>query len=120
MKKKNGVVETHYDNGQLKSRTNYKNGKLEGVWEDWYKNGQLKSRGLFKDGVAVEQENDRNVSEEKLLRLERENLVLKIMILRDKQVAHEITYEESLKQLDRLIEENDKNHTATPINYTHC
>ena len=26
MKKKNGVVETYYDNGQLESRTNYKNG----------------------------------------------------------------------------------------------
>ena len=25
MEKKNGVVETYYDNGQLESRTNYKN-----------------------------------------------------------------------------------------------
>ena len=26
MEKKNGVVETHYGNGQLKSRANYKDG----------------------------------------------------------------------------------------------
>lgn len=157
MKKKNDVIETYYDNGQLESRSNYKDDKLNGLYETWYKNGQLKARGIYKDdkleglweiwylngqlmsrtyyendkpdglheilhengqlvsrvickdGVAVEQENDRNVSKEELLRLVRENLALKIMVLRDKQLAHEITYKESLKQLIRLIEEYDKN-----------
>lgn len=147
MKKKNDVVESYYDNGQLKSRTNYKNdeleglyerwydngqpesrinyenGKLDGLYEAWYENGQLRERAIYKDGVKqysnvnnkheqnmVEQESDRNISkEEKLLRLERENLALKIMILRDKQVAREITFKESLKQSVRLIEEYDKN-----------
>ena len=57
----------------------------------------------------VEQESDRNVSEEELLRLDRETLAMKIMLLRDKQVAHEITLKESLKQSVGLVEEYDKN-----------
>ena len=57
----------------------------------------------------VEQESDRNVSEEELLRLDRETLAMKIMLLRDKQVAHEITLKELLKQSVKLIEEYDKN-----------
>ena len=57
----------------------------------------------------VEQESTRNVIEEKLLRLCKENLALKIMVLRDRQVAREITFKESLKQSVSLIEEYDKN-----------
>ena len=57
----------------------------------------------------VEQESIRNVSEEELLRLCRENLAMKIMVLRDKQIAREITFKESLKQSVRLIEAYDKN-----------
>ena len=57
----------------------------------------------------VEQESNKNVSEEELLRLDRENLAMEIMLLRDKQVAREITFKESLKQAVRLIEAYDKN-----------
>ena len=52
----------------------------------------------------VEQESVRNVSEEELLRQDREILAMKIMVLRDKQIAREITFKESLKQSVRLIE----------------
>ena len=44
MDSKNGVVETYHDNGKLKSRANYKNGKLNGLYESWYDNGQPMSR----------------------------------------------------------------------------
>ena len=57
----------------------------------------------------VEQESNRNVSEEELLRLSREKLAIKIMLLRAKQVAGEITLKELLKQSVILIEEYDKN-----------
>ena len=57
----------------------------------------------------VEQESIKNVSEEKLLRQDREILAMKIMVLRDKQIAREITFKESLKESVRLIEEYDKN-----------
>ena len=53
----------------------------------------------------VEQESNRDV----MLRLDRENLAMKIMVLRDKQVAREITFKESLKQSVGLIEAYDKN-----------
>ena len=33
---KNGVVETYYDNGQLMSRANYEDDKLNGLYESWY------------------------------------------------------------------------------------
>ena len=145
MGKINGVVETHYGNGQIWSRANYKDGKLDGLFETWRDNGQLWVRETYKDGKRdglremwysngqpwkrenykdgkvveyipnkheqgmVEQESNRNVSEEELLQLYRENLAMKIMVLRDKQITREITFKESLKQSIRLIEEYDKN-----------
>ena len=54
MKKINGVVETHYGNGQLEERANYKNGKLDGLRESWCDNGELWSSVIYKDGVVVE------------------------------------------------------------------
>ena len=48
---KNGVVETYYANGQLRTRAIYKDGKLNGLCENWYENGQPESRAIYKDGV---------------------------------------------------------------------
>ena len=39
-----------YENGQLRFRENYKDGKLDGLWEWFHENGQLKSRGNLIDG----------------------------------------------------------------------
>ena len=47
---KNGVVETYYDNGQLKSRVPSKDGKYNGLWETWYENGQPQESTMYKDG----------------------------------------------------------------------
>ena len=116
-----GLREVWYKNGKPRLNATYKDGKLDGLHNEWDENGQLKESIMYKDGVAVEQESDRNVSkEEELLRLERENLAMKIMLLRDRQVGREITFKESLKQSISLIEEYEKNSTATSINYTHC
>ena len=54
MEKLNGAVETHYGNGQLESRENYKNGKLDGLCETWDRDGYLVESTTFKDGVVVE------------------------------------------------------------------
>jgi uncharacterized protein len=54
MEKKNGVVETYYDNGQPELRANYEDGKLNGLCETWYENGEIESRVTYKDGVVVE------------------------------------------------------------------
>ena len=53
MEKLNGVVETHYDNGQLQSRANYKNGNRDGLCETWHDNGKLWSRAIYRDGVMI-------------------------------------------------------------------
>ena len=50
MEIKNGVIETHYDNGQLKSRATYKNGKLNGLYEDWHANGKPWTKVNYKNG----------------------------------------------------------------------
>ena len=48
---KNGVVETYYDSGKLESRSNYKDGELDGMRETWYKNGQLWECEMYKDDI---------------------------------------------------------------------
>ena len=47
---KNDVVKTYYDNGELKSRANYKNGERDGQYEIWYSNGQIWTSANYKDG----------------------------------------------------------------------
>ena len=53
MEKLNGVVETHYGNGQLESRATYKDGRRNGLVETWHDNGQLWSRAIYRDGVMI-------------------------------------------------------------------
>ena len=48
MEKTNGVVETHYGNGQLEERANYKDGNLDGLWENWDRDGQPIGRVNYK------------------------------------------------------------------------
>jgi antitoxin component YwqK of YwqJK toxin-antitoxin module len=49
-----GIVEKFYENGQLKWRTNFKDGKLDGLWE-WFDNdGNLRSTDTWKNGELVE------------------------------------------------------------------
>ena len=46
-----GLIEWYYENGQLEKKGNYKEGLREdGLWEFYYKNGQLLEKGNFKDG----------------------------------------------------------------------
>lgn len=47
---KNGVVETHYKNSQLKTRSNYENDKLNGLLERWDEKGDLVESTMYKDG----------------------------------------------------------------------
>ena len=48
--KEDGLYERFYGNGQLDLRENYKNGKKDGLYESYYENGKLYSRGIYKDG----------------------------------------------------------------------
>ena len=42
-------IEYHL-NAQLKEKTNFKNGKLDGLNEGFYENGQLQGRANYKNG----------------------------------------------------------------------
>ena len=44
-----GAVAYH-DNGQLKEKSYYKNGKKEGTWVEYYDNGQLNYKGDYTNG----------------------------------------------------------------------
>ena len=46
----NGVGFDVYEDGQLESETNYKDGKRNGLVKSWYPNGQLLFEGNYKDG----------------------------------------------------------------------
>ena len=51
--KRHGLSEWFHDNGQLFSKRNYKDGKLEdGLYEYYHANGQLESKIDSKDGVV--------------------------------------------------------------------
>ena len=45
-----GKYEQWYENGQLNSENNYKDGEKEGIQKYWYKNGQLESKINYKNG----------------------------------------------------------------------
>ena len=46
-----GVSAGYYENGQLKSKVTYKDGKEQGLFEAYRKNGQLWFKQNYKDGV---------------------------------------------------------------------
>jgi|TARA_B110000902_G_scaffold125559_1_gene146538 antitoxin component YwqK of YwqJK toxin-antitoxin module len=45
-----GIVVDYYENGQLSSKGNYKDGKKDGLWEYFDENGQLRFKSNYKDG----------------------------------------------------------------------
>ena len=47
---KNGVYETFYENGNIKSKGTYLNSKKEGLHQWWYSNGSLEREGLYING----------------------------------------------------------------------
>ena len=54
--KAHGLCKWWFENGQLEYRINYKDGKLHGLGEKWYNEGELDYRINFKDGVIVKEE----------------------------------------------------------------
>ena len=49
-KVEDGLYEVYYENGQLRVKHNWKDGKPDGLVEQYYKNGQLQFKANFKDG----------------------------------------------------------------------
>ncbi len=44
-----GIHETHYSNGQIKSRIEYVEGRREGSFSAWFENGQKMAEGTYQD-----------------------------------------------------------------------
>lgn len=44
--------ETWYENGQVYTRANLKNGKLDGEAKEWYANGRIWTRSFYLDGLS--------------------------------------------------------------------
>ena len=51
--KKDGSYEEYYENGQLEMKTSYKGGDYDGSYERYYENGQLKEKRSYKGGKIV-------------------------------------------------------------------
>ena len=43
-----------YDNGNLESEGNDKDGRQDGLWKYWHENGQLQYEGNYKDGKRID------------------------------------------------------------------
>jgi hypothetical protein len=50
---KDGLFEQFYDNGNIKIRGNYVNGKKDGLWESFYYDGSSSGRQTFKEGREI-------------------------------------------------------------------
>lgn len=48
----NGTYQEFYENGELKSKTNYINGKIADSLFNFYDNGKIKEKGLIKDNFS--------------------------------------------------------------------
>ena len=48
-----GDCKHYYENGQLKTRGNYLNGKRNDTWSIYYENGQLKAQGDVFEGQKM-------------------------------------------------------------------
>ena len=48
---KSGIHKSWYENGQLKYKQPYKNGKKHGIYKGWYENGQLMYEHPYKNGL---------------------------------------------------------------------
>ena len=47
---KEGKEQSYYEDGKIKTETNWKDGKPDGLWKEWHENGQLKKEVNYKEG----------------------------------------------------------------------
>ena len=48
-----GYTITKFENGQIRQKIQYKDGKKDGPWVRYHKNGQLLSKETYKDGEKI-------------------------------------------------------------------
>ena len=50
---RNGKLLDYYENGDIFSKSNYKDGSLDGLYEEFHPNGKLASKGKYKKNNKV-------------------------------------------------------------------
>ena len=53
--KEHGLLEGYHKNGQLEFKWNYKDGKEHGLQKEYYRNGQLRYKTNYKNGVEIKE-----------------------------------------------------------------
>ena len=53
-----GIVEEFYEDGQLRERGNFIDGKEDGLWEPFDEDGNLTETSTFENGELVEENNN--------------------------------------------------------------
>ena len=51
--KRDGLVTTWYENGQMKQEGTFRDGKRDGLVTQWYENGKKQLEVTFKDGELI-------------------------------------------------------------------
>jgi len=49
--KENGIYKSYHENGQLRSKINYKNRNKNGIYKEYHENGQLWEEVNYIDGL---------------------------------------------------------------------
>ena len=49
-----GIVESYYENGNLRNKVNYKDGKKDGVWVNFNQDGSLEKTETWKDDEKID------------------------------------------------------------------
>ena len=57
---KDGLIEEFYENGQLRSTGNYKDGKKDGLWYYYDGEGNPTKKEEWKDGKLIKQPSTKN------------------------------------------------------------
>ena len=52
--KEHGLRESYFKNGQLRIKGNHKDGKRNGLWEWYYENGKLMFKDCYKNGGIID------------------------------------------------------------------
>ena len=48
-----GLLESYYNSGKIKSRTNYSTGRKEGLEKEWYQNDSVFSERFYNKGIKI-------------------------------------------------------------------
>ena len=79
----------YHPNGQLKQRTNFVNGKMDGESISYYSTGEIKGKSVYKNGIY-----QKDKTNDKLFKLYNES----------QELYKQVNYKGAIKKLDKALE----------------